>query len=101
MRRSIASYADRASSRDRRQAVASDRALAYNDIVDAWHYYLQHDNDGRGVVLIGHSQGSGVLTQLIRDEIDGKPVQSTIVSALLLGTNVAVPRGKDVGGAFQ
>ena len=79
----------------------SDRALAYNDIVDAWHYYLQHDNDGRGVVLIGHSQGSGVLAQLIRDEIDGKPVQSRIVSALLLGTNVAVPRGKDVGGAFQ
>jgi len=26
--------------------------------------------------LIGHSQGSGVLTQLMRNEIDGKPVQS-------------------------
>ena len=28
-------------------------------------------------------------------------MQSKIVSALLLGTNVAVPAGKDVGGAFQ
>ena len=46
---------------------------------------------GRGVVLIGHSQGSGVLTQLMRNEIDGKPVQDRLVSALLLGTNVAVP----------
>jgi len=78
-----------------------DRALGYNDVRDAWNHYLQHDNNGRGVVLIGHSQGSGVLTQLIRNEIDGKPAQSKIVSALLLGTNVAVPKGKDVGGAFQ
>ncbi len=78
-----------------------DRALAYNDVVDAWNYYLEHENNGRGVVLIGHSQGSGVLTQLIRNEIDGKPVQSRLVSALLLGTNLPVPRGKDVGGAFK
>ncbi|HWX55999.1 MAG TPA: DUF3089 domain-containing protein [Verrucomicrobiae bacterium] len=78
-----------------------DRALAYNDVLDAWNYYLEHDNQGRGVVLIGHSQGSGVLTQLIKSEIDGKPVQGRIISALLLGTSLPVPKGKDVGGAFQ
>jgi hypothetical protein len=81
--------------------VTVDRALGYNDVVDAWKYYLEHDNQGRGVVLIGHSQGSGVLTQLIRNEIDGKPVQQRILSALLLGTSLPVPKGKDVGGAFQ
>jgi MFS family permease len=81
--------------------LAVDRALVYNDVVEAWNYYLQHDNKGRGVVLVGHSQGSGVLTQLIRNEIDGKPVQSQLVSALLLGTSLPVPKGKDVGGAFQ
>jgi Protein of unknown function (DUF3089) len=80
--------------------IAVDRTLAYNDVVDAWNSYLQRDNNGRGVVLIGHSQGAGVLTQLIRNEIDGKPVQSRLVSALLLGTNLAVPKGQDVGGAF-
>jgi hypothetical protein len=26
-----------------------DRALGYNDVVDAWKYYLEHDNQGRGV----------------------------------------------------
>ena len=81
--------------------ITADRALGYNDVVDAWNHYLKNDNNGRGVVLIGHSQGSGVLTQLIRNEIDGKPIQSRIVSALLLGSNVAVPKGKDVGGAFK
>ena len=79
----------------------ADRALAYNDVLNAWNYYLEHDNKGRGVVLIGHSQGAGILTQLIKSEIDGNPVQSQIVSALLLGTSLAVPKGKDVGGAFR
>ncbi len=81
--------------------IAVARALGYNDVLDAWNHYLQHDNNGRGVVLIGHSQGSGVLTQLMRNEIDGKPVQSKLISALLLGTSLAVPKAKDVGGAFQ
>ena len=81
--------------------MAVDRALGYNDVVDAWNYYLDHFNNGRGVVLIGHSQGSGVLTQLIKNEIDGKPVQDRLISALLMGTNLPVPKGKDVGGAFQ
>jgi Protein of unknown function (DUF3089) len=83
------------------QPMVLDRALPYNDVLDAWNHYLQHDNRNRGVVLIGHSQGSGVLTQLIKNEIDGKPVQSRLVSALLLGTRLAVPRGKDAGGDFQ
>jgi len=81
--------------------MTADRALAYNDVLDAWNYYLERDNQGRGVVLIGHSQGSLVLTQLIKNEIDGKQLESRIISALLLGTNLPVPKGKDVGGAFQ
>ena len=78
-----------------------DRDLGYNDVKAAWTDYLARDNKGRGVVLIGHSQGSGVLTRLIKDEIDGKPVQRRIVSALLVGTSLPVPKGKDVGGAFK
>jgi hypothetical protein len=77
------------------------RALAYQDVLDAWNYYLEHDNHGRGFVLIGHSQGSNVLLHLIRRDIDGKPLQARLVSAILAGTNVPVPKGKDVGGAFE
>lgn len=80
----------------------ADRSLGFNDVVDAWNYYLEHDNQGRGVVLIGHSQGSGVLTGLIANQIDGKPIQSRILSAMLIGTSgVVVPEGKDVGGSFK
>jgi hypothetical protein len=75
--------------------------LASDDVRDAWRYYLEHDNKGRGVVLIGHSQGSYVLSALIARDIDGKPEQRRLVSAILMGTTVAVPAGKDVGGAFK
>ncbi len=73
------------------------RAVGYADVLDAWNYYLAKENRGRGVVLIGHSQGSGVLTQLISKEIDGKPVQAKIVSALLMGTRLPIDKGKDTG----
>jgi hypothetical protein len=73
------------------------RQVGYNDVLDAWTYYLAHENQGRGVVLIGHSQGSGVLTRLIAAEIDGKPAQKQLVSALLLGTRLPVEPGKDTG----
>jgi len=76
--------------------------VGYEDVRAAWRYYLAHDNGNRGVVLIGHSQGTSILTELIRREIDGTPMQSRIVSALLIGgpEGVLVPRGRDVGGTF-
>src|SRR5712691_8368719 len=80
---------------------ALDRGLGYDDVRDAWKQYVEHDNQGRGFVLIGHSQGSYILAELIRQEIDGKPIQSRMVSAILPGMTIAVPRGKDVGGMFQ
>jgi Protein of unknown function (DUF3089) len=81
--------------------MAVDRDLGYNDVLAAWNFYLAHDNKGRGVVLVGHSQGSGVLTRLIKDEIDGKPVQGKMISAILMGTSLPVPKGADIGGAFK
>jgi hypothetical protein len=80
---------------------ALERGPQYDDVRDAFNYYLQNDNKGRGFVLVGHSQGSFILAELIRREIDGKPVQSRMVSAILLGTVIGVPQGKDVGGSFK
>lgn len=75
---------------------------AFADVLDAWKYYMAHDNHGRGVVLIGHSQGSGMLTQLISAEIDpNADVRDHLIAAYLGGTNFAVPAGKDVGGTFK
>jgi hypothetical protein len=80
---------------------ALSKGPQYDDVRDAWRHYLEHDNRGRGVVLIGHSQGSYILGELIRQEIDGKPAQSRLVSALLLGATMSVASGKYIGGSFQ
>jgi hypothetical protein len=76
--------------------------VGYEDVRAAWRYYLAHDNGNRGIVLIGHSQGTSILTELIRHEIEGTPMQSRIVSALLIGApgGILVPRGRDAGGTF-
>ena len=78
-----------------------DRGVAYDDVRDAFRYYLENDNAGRGFVLVGHSQGSFILTALVAQEIDGQPVQDRLVSALLLGAEPTVARGQDVGGSFR
>ncbi len=78
-----------------------DRSLAYGDVVEAWREYLAKYNGGRGVVLIGHSQGTFMLRELIRQEIEPNPAQHRkLVSGLLLGGNVNVAAGKNVGGDF-
>ncbi|MHB8430884.1 MAG: DUF3089 domain-containing protein [Acidimicrobiales bacterium] len=75
---------------------------AYSDVLAAWHDYLARYNDGRGFVLIGHSQGAFVLERLIAQTVEGNPsVRRRLVSAILLGGNVTVRDGKSQGGSFS
>jgi Protein of unknown function (DUF3089) len=77
-------------------------AVAYGDVRSAWKEYLRRFNHGRGVVLIGHSQGAAMLQALIRQQIDPyRAARRKLVSAILLGGNVTVERGRDVGGIFR
>jgi hypothetical protein len=78
------------------------RAAVYADALNGWKTYLRKYNKGRGVVLIGHSQGSFVLRALIAAEIDPKPaMRARLISGLLIGGNVTVHKGRDVGGDFK
>ena len=86
----------------RRRIPAEARQIAYGDVLAAWRTYLRKYNRGRGVVLIGHSQGSFVLRELIHQLIDPqKKVRKRLVSAILLGGNVTVAAGCNVGGDFK
>jgi hypothetical protein len=76
-------------------------AIAYADVAAAWRTYLAEHNKGRPFVLIGHSQGSIMLQELIKREIEGKPVAARMVRAIIPGFNVLVPQGKTVGGTFK
>lgn len=81
---------------------ATDPDVTYSDVLAAWKHYMANSNDGRGVVLLGHSQGAALLRQLIAEEIDpNDDVRGSLVAAYLAGWSVQVPPGKDVGGDFQ
>jgi hypothetical protein len=76
--------------------------IAYGDVVAAWRNYLATRNGGRPFVLIGHSQGSLMLQQLITREIETNPaVAARMKLAIIPGFDVLVPQGGLVGGSFK
>jgi hypothetical protein len=81
---------------------AESLQIAYSDVEEAWREYLARHNAGRPFVVIGHSQGTRMLRQLVRKEIDpNEEVRGRLVSAILLGGNVLVRKGQLSGGDFQ
>ncbi|HEX3596729.1 MAG TPA: DUF3089 domain-containing protein [Polyangiaceae bacterium] len=83
-------------------AINGDTALAYADVEAAFEYYMAHYNNGRKFVLMGHSQGTAMLTTLITNKFDKDPeLRKQLISALLIGGSIQVPVGKDVGGTFE
>lgn len=75
----------------------------FADVLDAWTWYLAHANQGRGIVLIGHSQGAGLVARLLAETVDGKPIQTQLVTALVIGspTPFLVAPGRDAGGTLK
>jgi hypothetical protein len=77
-------------------------ATAYDSLLAAWKDYLAHDNHGHGVIFIGHSQGAAMLIRLLRSQVDPSAgLRKKLVSAIILGGNVQVAKGKDEGGSFR
>ena len=74
--------------------------MAYDSLLAGWKDYLAHDNHGRPIIFIGHSQGAAMLIRLLQNQIDPNPrLRKLMVSAILLGGNVTVPVGKTSAGA--
>ena len=76
--------------------------VAYRSVLSAWRDYLAHDNDGRPIIFIGHSQGAAMLIRLLRAEIDpSAQLRHQMVSAIILGGNVEEPINRSTGGSFE
>jgi hypothetical protein len=76
--------------------------VAYRSVLKAWKDYLAHFNNGRPVIFIGHSQGAAMLIRLLRSQVDSNAtLRGRTVSAIILGGNVTVPKGRTVGSTFQ
>ena len=62
--------------------------LAYEDIKNAFTYYLEHYNQGRPIIIASHSQGTTHSTRLLKEFFDGKPLSKQLVCAYLIGMGV-------------
>jgi hypothetical protein len=59
--------------------------LAYNDVKNAFLYYLSHYNKKRPIVIASHSQGSLHAIRLLKEFFDGKPLSKRLVCAYVVG----------------
>ena len=62
--------------------------MAYVDIKKAFETYLNEYNNGRPIIIAGHSQGAGHAKRLLQDYFDNKPLQKKLVAAYLIGTKI-------------
>ncbi len=63
---------------------------AYADVKASFQYYLEHFNQGRPIVIAGHSQGSLHGIRLVQELFDGTALQSQLVAAYLPGWPIPV-----------
>jgi hypothetical protein len=81
---------------------------AYEDLKNAFQYYLDHENKGRPVIIASHSQGAMHAVRLLQEFFDGKPLQKQLVCAYIVGwqikpddfKNIPVGETPDATGCF-
>jgi len=59
--------------------------LAYQDVKNAFEYYLANYNHGRPIIIASHSQGSTHTIRLLKEYFDGKPLSKQLVTAYVVG----------------
>ncbi len=61
---------------------------AYEDIKNAFVYYLEHFNGGRPIIIASHSQGTKHAERLLKEFFDNKPLYTKLVCAYIIGLPV-------------
>lgn len=63
-------------------------SLAYEDIKEAFTYYLEHFNQGRPIVLAGFSQGADMSIRLLKDCFAREEVNDLLVACYAIGWRI-------------
>lgn len=63
-------------------------SLAYEDIKEAFTYYLEHYNQGRPIVLAGFSQGADMSIRLLKDCFAREEVNDLLVACYAIGWRI-------------
>ena len=65
------------------------REIAYSDISAAFRWYLENENDGRGIILAGFSQGADMCLQLMKDYFSDEQLLEQLVSVYAIGWHLS------------
>lgn len=68
----------------------ADLEMRYSDIKDSWDTYMREHNNGRGVVLVGHSQGAHMLFELLQNDLLAAPEWSQVIAVHAIGFTAQV-----------
>ena len=63
-------------------------ASAYEDVKDAFLYYMEHCNEGRPIVLAGFSQGADLSIRLLKDCFADQEVNGLLVACYAIGWSI-------------
>ncbi len=68
-----------------------ERALdyAYEDVKQAFQYYLDNHNHGKNIIIASHSQGTRHAKVLLKEFFDGTQLQNQLIAAYIIGIPVA------------
>lgn len=59
--------------------------FAYEDVSDAFAWYLEHENDGRPIILAGFSQGADMCCRLLEEYFGDEALQDQLVAVYGIG----------------
>lgn len=62
--------------------------IGYDDVQRAFDYYIENLNNGRPFILAGHSQGSMVVIELLRNRLKNSDLQKKLIAAYPIGYSV-------------
>jgi hypothetical protein len=62
--------------------------IAYEDVRNAFEYYLKNYNHGRPIIIASHSQGTWHAGRLLKEFFEGKPLEKQLVCAYIIGLPV-------------
>ncbi|WP_299712511.1 DUF3089 domain-containing protein [uncultured Tenacibaculum sp.] len=62
--------------------------VAYSDVKSAFEVYLKKYNNGRPIIMVGHSQGTTHTVRLLKDFFDNKTLQKQLIAAYIPGIRV-------------
>jgi len=61
---------------------------AYQDIKNAFEFYLRYYNNGKPIIIAAHSQGTKHAGRLLKEFFENKPLYKKLVCAYLIGMPV-------------